>query len=79
MRIFRKPKPDDSRNDIDKQYARVDTGSSDGSLVTHRWSLLWYNVQCTDRINEVGPRINRSDKYDSRKRILIPALGANIP
>jgi hypothetical protein len=80
MRIFRKAKPDDPRNDLDRQFARIDTGTAkNGSMVTHRYNLLWYRVECTDRINEIGTKTRRSDKYDTRHRICLSALGADIP
>ena len=80
MRIFRKQKPDDARLDLDKSYARVDTGTAkNGSMVTHRYSLLWYNVTCIDKNLMVGHKKRKEEQYDTRHRIFIPALGADIP
>jgi hypothetical protein len=80
MKLFRKPKNEDTRKDLCHTYARIDTGTAkNGSMVTHRYNLLWYNVSCTDRVVEIGILTKREDKYDTRHRILIPALGADIP
>lgn len=80
MKIFIKSKPADPRKDLDKQYARVDTGTAkNGSMVTHRYNLLWYRAESLEKFDQPMPPKKRSDKYDTRHRILIPALGADIP
>jgi hypothetical protein len=80
MNIFMKTKPTNPRKDLCNTYARIDTGTAkNGSMVTHRYNLLWYKVICTDRVVEIGFKNGKEEKYDTRHRILLPALGADIP